>query len=193
MDKLFYYYRITKISIIKSSNNLYNKELFTISRSSSQKVWKSSDSDTEYDKENIDTDDPDTSDSDMLESPSSTVCNLWQKRQLQINTDFSATECMLCVITHIRKDAKDHPDRNHGKQVNNIIKRLFSGSSEEEMNVTLDIFWTEFTDFDNNIGSYDADEFIWKSKYISDVNSHLCHQKYSLPFTKVFGFVDPAM
>ena len=39
------------------------------------------------------------------------------------------------------------------------------------------------------IGSFDADEFIWKSKYIRDYNSHLWHQKYSLPFIKVLGFV----
>ena len=57
------------------------------------------------------------------------------------------------------------------------------------MNVTLDMFWTEYTDFDNKIGSFDADGFIWKSKDISDGNSHLWHQKYSLPFTKVLGFV----
>ena len=39
------------------------------------------------------------------------------------------------------------------------------------MSVTQDIFWTEYTDFDNNIGSFDADEFIWKSKDIKDGNS----------------------
>ena len=95
---------------------------------------------------------------------------------------------MLCVIPHIRKDAKDHSDRTHRKQVNNVIKTLFSGSSEEEMNVTLDLFWTEYTASDNKIGSYDADEFIWKSTEISDRNSHLWHQKYSLHFTKVLVF-----
>ena len=95
---------------------------------------------------------------------------------------------MLCVIPHIRKDAKYQSDRNHRKQVNNVIKTLFSGSSEEEMNVTLNVFWTEYTAFDNKVGSYDADEFIWKSKDISDCNSHLWHQKYPLPFTKVLGF-----
>ena len=57
------------------------------------------------------------------------------------------------------------------------------------MNVTLDIFWTEYTEFDNKIGSFDEYEFIWKSKDISDGNSHFWHQKYSLPFTKVLGFV----
>ena len=96
---------------------------------------------------------------------------------------------MLCVIPHIRKDAKYHSDRNHRKQVSNVIKRLFYGSSEEEMNVTLDMFWSEYTAFDNKVGSYDSYEFILKSKDISDGNSHLWHQKYPLPFTKVLGFV----
>ena len=57
------------------------------------------------------------------------------------------------------------------------------------MNVTLDMFWTEYTAFDNKVGSYDADEFIWKSKDIIYGNSHLWHQKYSLPCTKVLGSV----
>ena len=57
------------------------------------------------------------------------------------------------------------------------------------MAITLYLFQTEYTAFDNNIGSYDTDEFKWKIKDISDGNSHLWHQKYALPFTKVLGFV----
>ena len=125
----------------------------------------------------------------MLESLSFSVCKLWQKRQLHINTDFAVTKCILCVIPHISKYSKYHSDSDHGTQVNNIIKIIFSGASEEEMTVTQDIFWTEYTDFDNMIGSFDADEFIWKSKDIKYGNSHLCHQKYSPPLTKVLGFV----
>ena len=56
------------------------------------------------------------------------------------------------------------------------------------MAVTLDFFLTEYTEYDNNIGSFDADEFIWKSKDIRDGHSRFWHQKYSLPFIKV-GFV----
>ena len=59
---------------------------------------------------------------------------------------------MLCVIPHIRKYENDHSDSDHRKQVNNVIKPLFSGASEEEMAVTQDIFLTEYTDFDNKIG-----------------------------------------
>ena len=74
------------------------------------------------------------------------------------------------------------------KQVNNVIKTLFHGVPEDKIAVTQDIFWTEYTEFDNNIGSFYVDEFIWKSKDIRDGNSHLWHQKYSLPCTKVLGF-----
>ena len=82
---------------------------------------------------------------------------------------------MLCVIPHIQKDAKYHSDRNR-KQVNNVIKTIFSGASEDEMSVTQDILWTEYTDFDNNIGSFDVNGFIWKINDIKDGNSHLWHQ-----------------
>ena len=57
------------------------------------------------------------------------------------------------------------------------------------MAVTEDIFWTEYTDFDNKNGSFDGDEFIWKIKDIIDGNTHLWNQKYSLTCTKVLGFV----
>ena len=105
----------------------------------------------------------------MLESLSFSVCNLWQKRQLHINTDFVVTVCMLCVIPHIRKDAKYHSDIDHRKQVNNVIKKLFSGASEEKIDVTQDIFWTEYTEFDNKVGSFDAFPY----KFISIILTNL--------------------
>ena len=64
------------------------------------------------------------------------------------------------VITHICKDAKNLSDSDHRKQVKNVIKKIFSGSSEEEMAVTQYIFWNDYTDFDKKIGSFDADEFM---------------------------------
>ena len=84
---------------------------------------------------------------------------------------------MICVIPHICKAAKDNSDSDHGNQVNNLINTLFHGEYEDKMAVTLDIFWTYYTEFDNKIGSFDADEFIWTIKDIRDGNSHLWHQK----------------
>ena len=57
------------------------------------------------------------------------------------------------------------------------------------MNYTLDKFCSEYTYFNHNNVPFGGDYFIWRSKVIQDGNSHLWHQRYSLPFTKVVGFV----
>ena len=59
------------------------------------------------------------------------VCKLFHKIKYHINTDFEVIGWMLCVIPHIRKDAKVHSDSDQSKQVNNVIEILLSGSSEE--------------------------------------------------------------
>ena len=125
----------------------------------------------------------------MLVSLSYLVCNICQKRQIHINTDFTVTGWMLCVIPRIIKYTKDHSDSDHRKQVNNAINKLFHGLPEDEMDVTQEIFCTEYTDFNNKNSSFDGDEFIWKTKDIRDGNSYSWHQKYSLPCTKVLCFV----
>ena len=61
----------------------------------------------------------------MPESLSFLVCSLCEKRKLHINTDFSVTGWMLCVISHIHKDVKYHSDSDHMKKVNNVIKTFF--------------------------------------------------------------------
>ena len=109
----------------------------------------------------------------MLESLSSSVCKIWEKRQLHINTDFAVTWWMLWVITHISKNAKYHSNCDHRNQVKNVIKALFNGSSEDEMTVTLDMFWIDYTDFDKKIASFDADGFIWKSN-LSEMVTVIC-------------------
>ena len=43
--------------------------------------------------------------------------------------------------------------------------------------------------FDKNNNPFDSNEFIWNNKDISGGNSHLWHQKYSLPSKKDLGFV----
>ena len=127
-DKVFYYSIMTKISIIKSSYDLDNKELFPLYSSSYLKVCSSSDIDTE-EEENIDTDDPESSDSDMLVIMSSLLFTLWQKIQIHTNTDFAVTRWILCVILHIHKNEKYHSYSDYRKQVNNVIQKLFCGLS----------------------------------------------------------------
>ena len=65
----------------------------------------------------------------------------------------------MCYSQHPQR-SKVHSDIDNRKQVNNFIKTLFYGVPEEKMAVPQDIFWTEYNEFDNNIGSFDAGEFI---------------------------------
>ena len=95
----------------------------------------------------------------MLERLISLVGSLWQKRQLRFNTYFLVTVLMLCVINHIIKNAKYHSDSDNRKQVNNVIKNI-NGLSEDKITVTQELFWTDYTDFDKNIVSFDGDKFI---------------------------------
>ena len=122
MDKVFYYSIIKNISIIKSSSDLDNKELFPVSSSISLKLWSSL---YNWIKEEyiIDTDYPEIIDSGILVILSSSVCNKWQKRQIHIKTDFEVTGWMLCVIPNILEDAKYHSDSNHSKQVMGYLKK----------------------------------------------------------------------
>ena len=61
------------------------------------------------------------------------------------------------------------------KKFKNLIKKMFRELSEDRMAVTKDIFWTEYTDFDNKNCSFCGYGFIWESKDIRDGNSHLWH------------------
>ena len=87
---------------------------------------------------------------------------------------------MLCVIPNIREDVFKSAQNNNHIQVNNVVKSQFSGSTEEYLHENLDTFWSEYTNFNHNNDPFDINEFIWNSKDISDDNSNLWHQKYSL-------------
>ena len=52
----------------------------------------------------------------------------------------------------------------------------------------VDRFWTEFADFCNRRGAFGATEQ-WDGRHVRAGSSHLWHEKYSLPWTKVLGFV----
>ena len=78
--------------------------------------------------------------------------NVWEEKKLHISTDSVVTLWMLCVIPDSHNDAKDNSDSDNRKQSNNVIKTLLHGLSEDEMDFNLDLFWIEYTDFDNNNG-----------------------------------------
>ena len=59
------------------------------------------------------------------------ISSLWNEREKHINTDYAINCWMLFVITHIREDVFNNAQNKHHIQVNNVIKALFSGSTEK--------------------------------------------------------------
>ena len=96
---------------------------------------------------------------------------------------------MLCVIPSIREYVFKILNGKHQFQVKNVIKTLYVVSTEKELNETLHTFWSEYTKSNHKNYPFDRNEFIWNSKDIRDGNSNLWYQKYSLPPTKIVGFV----
>ena len=75
------------------------------------------------------------------------ISSLWNDREKKINIDYAVTGWMLFIIPHIREDVFKNAQNKHHIQVNNVIKTLFSGSTEKELHGTLDTFWSEYKNF----------------------------------------------
>ena len=81
---------------------------------------------------------------------------MWNRRDKHIDTDYSVTGWMLCVIPHIREDVFKNEQNKHHIQVNTVIKSLFYGSTEKELHEALDTFWKKYTKFNNNNDIFDS-------------------------------------
>ena len=143
--------------------------------------------------ESYDESDEEESISNYCTSYSGNICfvisNLWNKREKHIKTDYAVTGWMLCLIPHIREYLFKILQNNHHIQVNTVIKRLLSGSTKKELHETINTFWSKYKNCNHNNDPFLNNEFLWNSKYISDSNSRIWHQKYSLSSTKFLGFV----
>ena len=67
---------------------------------------------------------------------------------------------MLCVILLMSKYVFDDSGGNHTKQVNNFIKRLIPGLSDDKINDIIDTLWSEYTHFNHKNGSYGKLKFL---------------------------------
>ena len=62
------------------------------------------------------------------------------EREKHINTDYSLTGWMLCVMPTLREDILTNLNGNYMNQINTVIKILFAYLSEEEFHETIDNF-----------------------------------------------------
>ena len=122
MEKVYHYLRMTKQRIEKKIDPDYQRGFPDIS--SQANIWNISD-DKSDEEESISNDC--TLYSENICFFISSLCNEMEKR---INTDYAVTGGMLCVIPQIIEYVFKDTQNKHHIQVNNDIKTLFAGSTE---------------------------------------------------------------
>ena len=113
------------------------------------------------------------SDCDFSEILSSLIYNYRGKREIKINTDYAEIWWMLCAIPHILKDVFDNSFADYMNQVKTVVKNVLNGLSDDKDDVSIDVFWSDYTDFDHKNIPFDGDKLICRSKDICDGDINL--------------------
>ena len=120
----------------------------------------------------------------------------WKERKFMLDHDYAITAWILCVMPEVRESVKNTMTGTHRLAVEQVIERLHAppclNPSKEVGNINIsDIiytFWGKFKDFSNQTGDF-SKPGRWLTSDVRAAKSHLWHEKYSLPYTNVLGFV----
>ena len=120
----------------------------------------------------------------------------WSKRKVRIEHEYAIVGWALCVMEDIRNDVMERLTGVHRDMIEKVVSRLHvppcpnsnpavSAMSSHEI---IDTFWNEFKAFQNRTNPY-HDASRWASYDVTIGNLYLWHEKYSLPYTTVLGYV----
>jgi DNA topoisomerase VI subunit B len=109
------------------------------------------------------------------------------------------TAWALCVMTDVREDVAQRLNDLGGKyrdSIEKVVTRLHqlpcANPHPDVQNMTegeiMDIFWNEFKAFQNKTEPFHQPAR-WSTSDVLNGRSHIWHEKYSLPYTKVLGYV----
>jgi hypothetical protein len=87
----------------------------------------------------------------------------------------------------VRRDAMEGVSGEDRGAVDRVIRKLYHNRNEEELGEYLDIFWTEWNEFQTKTGKAfgPARKYIWNSELLRRRECAKWHAQYSVPFTKV--------
>ena len=128
----------------------------------------------------------------------SIILNKWKKRQSKLINDFSIAAWCLSVMKEVYDDCTSRITGEDRLALRRMVKKLHVAPcpNEQVADLTLDeiedLFVEEFDQFRSQTGIF-ADGSTcggkWTSKDARDGKSHIWHQKWTLPYTKVLGWV----
>jgi hypothetical protein len=95
-----------------------------------------------------------------------------------------------------RKDVQDRLTGIHSDAIEKVVSRLHVPPSPNtspavasmSLHEIIDTFWNDFKTFQNGTPPY-HEPSRWASSDVRRGNSYLWHEKYSIPYTSVLGYV----
>ena len=120
----------------------------------------------------------------------------WSKRKQRIEHEFAIAGWALCVMDDVRKDVLERMTGAHRDAIEKVVSRLHlppcpnsnPAVSAMSLHEIIDSFWNEFKAFQNRTNPY-HDPIRWASYDVTRGSSYLWHEKYSIPYTTVLGYV----
>ena len=120
----------------------------------------------------------------------------WKDRKAKLDHDYAIAGWALCVMTEVRQDVNARMNGSHREAIERVVERLhLPPCPNKRVNINdmspadiVDRFWGEFKDFKNQTGPY-SKAGRWLTDDVRKGRSHLWHEKYSLGYTDVLGFV----
>jgi len=215
MDKIFFLSHRTTEAIIRSQEVLNDPNLFgalktdrNLQAEGNVILGGNSDDDDEEDVvfevtlqpsgDEADSDEEASDAEEVVEKISfgEAILEHWNRRKTKIEHEYSITAWALCVMKEVREDVSLRLKGAHRDAIEEVVRRLHlppclnKSVNLSEMNPAdiVDTFWNEFKAFQTCSEPFHHASR-WATKDVSSGRSHLWHEKYSLGYTQVLGFV----
>ena len=120
----------------------------------------------------------------------------WNKRRQRIEHEYSIAAWALCIMDPVQTDVRDRLTGEHCDVIGRVVTRLYLPPCPNPNPIVrtmlphkiIDTFWNEFKAFHNCTQLY-HNMSRWASSDCVSGKSYLWHEKYSLLYTVLLGYV----
>ncbi len=120
----------------------------------------------------------------------------WKKRKQCIKHKYAIAGWALCIMEDVQKDVQEQLTGMHRDAIEKVVSQLHvppcpdtnPAVSSISLPNYIDSFWNELNAFQNCTHPY-HEPSRWATYNVTKGNSYLWHEKYSIPYTSVLGFV----
>jgi hypothetical protein len=114
------------------------------------------------------------------------IVTLWNRRKVNMVSDFGIAGWLLAPLQEVMEDVRANRTASDNEAMDRMLKKLYYNSTEDELGVIMDKFWTEWDEFNQKNGRFgDGRKYIWNSELLRRRKSAKWHAQYSVPSTQV--------